>query len=81
MKNHIEFAHPRLVASKQLAINVEKINKFAKVITHNQQLVKKWFGPTCCAIMTYVGAMNPYKKFDESQQQFIESLAMYIYKG
>jgi hypothetical protein len=69
MKNHIEFAHPRLVASRQLAINVEKINKFAKVINHNQQLVKKWFGSTCCAIIV------------ESQQQFLESLAMYIYKG
>jgi hypothetical protein len=45
MKNHIEFAHPRLVVSRQLAINVEKVNKFAKVINHSQQLGKKWFWP------------------------------------
>jgi hypothetical protein len=27
MKNHIEFAHPRLVANTKLAINVEKAEK------------------------------------------------------
>jgi len=27
MKNHIEFAHPRLVINKKLAINVEKVEK------------------------------------------------------
>jgi len=67
MKNHIEFAHPRIVVNKQLAINVEKFNKFAKVINHSQQLGKKWFGMIGCAIMTYFGAMNPYKKSYESQ--------------
>lgn len=29
MKNHIEFAHPGLVASRELAINVKKVNTFA----------------------------------------------------
>jgi hypothetical protein len=28
MKNHIEFAHPRLITNKKLAINVEKIKKY-----------------------------------------------------
>jgi hypothetical protein len=64
-----------------LAINVEKVKKFAKVINHSQELKTKWFGLTSCAIMTYFGATNPYKKFDESQQQFLENLVMYIYKG
>jgi hypothetical protein len=27
MKNHIEFTHPRLVANRKLAINVEKIKR------------------------------------------------------
>lgn len=31
----------------------------------NQQLRKKRFGPSVCAVMTFVGAIDPYKKGDE----------------
>lgn len=34
---------------------------------HNQQL-KKWFKPIRCAMITFFGATNPYKKFNEAQQ-------------
>jgi hypothetical protein len=65
MKTHVEFAHPKLVAHRKLAITKELI---VVVASHSRQFGKKWFGPFGCVITSYFGATNLYKKFDEAQR-------------
>jgi hypothetical protein len=38
-------------------------------------------GPSKCAITIFLGATNLYKKINNSQQQFLENLVLYICKG
>jgi hypothetical protein len=78
MRTHVEFAHPKLVACKKLAI-MEKLVVVAT--SHSQQFGKKRSRPSRCAITSYFGATNLYKKFDEAQQQFLENLVLYPCKG
>jgi len=40
----------------------------------------KGFSPKC-AIKESFGATNPYKKFNEAQQHFLENFVLYICKG
>jgi len=71
MKSHVvESAHPKLAITKELV-----------VVNHNWQFGKKQSRPFECAITSYFGASNPYKKFDEAQQQIFEDLVLYICKG
>ncbi len=64
MKIHVESMHPKLVAHKKLAI-VEQL--FIVASSHSQQLGKKLSRPFRCAITSYFGATNLYKKSNETQ--------------
>jgi hypothetical protein len=61
MRTHVEFTHPKLVACKKLAIIEELV---VATTNHSQQFGKKQFGPFGCAITSYFGITNPYKKSD-----------------
>ncbi len=60
MGTHVEFTHPKFVACKKLAI----IEELVATTSYSQQFGKKQFGPFGCAITSYFGITNPYKKFD-----------------
>jgi hypothetical protein len=77
MKTHVESTHPKLVACRKLAITKELVT----AASHNQQFGKKWSRPFGCVITSYFGATNLYKKFNETQQQFLEDLILYTCKG
>jgi len=78
MRTHVESAHPKLVVCRKLAITK---NLIVVVASHSQQSGKKQSRPSGCVITSYFGATNPYKKFDEAQQQFLEDLILYTYEG
>jgi hypothetical protein len=63
MRTHVEFAHPKLVACKKLAIIEELIKTIA---SHNQQFRKKQSRPFGCVITSYFGVTNPYNKSNEA---------------
>ncbi len=64
MRTHVESMHPKLVACKKSAIVEELV---IVVVSHNQQLGKMRSGSSGCAITSYFGATNLYKKYDEAQ--------------
>ncbi len=78
MRTHVEFAHLKLVAQRKVAIIEELV---VVVASCSQQFGKKRSRPFGCAITSYFGVTNHYKKSNEAQQQFLEDLVLYTCKG
>jgi hypothetical protein len=66
-----------LVARRKVAI----IEELVIVASHSWQSGKKQPRPSGCAITSYFGVTNHYKKSNEAQQQFLEDLVLYTCKG
>jgi hypothetical protein len=68
-----------LVKRKLKLINIVATNHFD--INHSQQLKKRKVAPFGSTITTFFGSTHLYKHGDETQQQCLEDLVLYICKG
>jgi hypothetical protein len=80
MRTHVDNVHFHLLIKRKFILSERVVAKLFET-NHNRRHGKKRVGAIGIAITSFFRSTNLYKNVDDTRQNFIEDLVLYICKG